>query len=129
MFFSPLSETANTKERTYTYCTRIAQGTICIALLYVIIVEWQFYRGTARFLPGAEIRPMSTAAKLGFAGFGSILVGGACALGAMISGVSQRRWSRILFALALLAATWIPLIAGYWMFHYIVELRKLVLED
>jgi hypothetical protein len=99
------------------------------ALAYAGYVEWGFYLETASFAPGAEIRPMLVCFKAGMAATGSVLLGGACALYGLVFGLKRRRWLLSAFSLTGLVATWVPLFADNWIFHYIVAVRRLVLED
>jgi hypothetical protein len=100
-----------------------------LTLIYSAYVIWGFYRDTAGFSPGEEIRPMGVGATLGISESLSILGGGGVALHALVAGLMRKRWAKCGYALLAFFAAWIPFVAGEWGFRYVVAFRHLVLED
>src|ERR1017187_5549408 len=103
----------------------------CITVVSLLAVSY-FLRGlyvnTASLAPGTEIRPMGLAGVLGLSWVGSILLGGAFAVGGIIISLVRRRWLIAFIGLLVMAATWIPMFVSDWGFDHVVALRKLVVE-
>jgi len=105
---------------------------ICVilsALLCIALFLHDFYVGSASLAPGTEIRPMGLTAVLGFSGTCSILLGGGLGVAGFVVSLKQRRWWLALVALIVIGLSWTPWKVSYRGFHYVVDLRQLVLEE
>ena len=96
------------------------------ALSRIIFFLHERYISYAIYAPGTVIRPILECTLLAVISGFSIFLGGFCVLVGIGLSINGNQWKLALIGLGVGLLTWLPLFAGYWGIHYVMEVRKLV---